>query len=76
MRGLTIVTISVLGLAVAACGQNKQEAAADLAAREAALNPAPVAAPEPMAEPMAEAAPMPEAEPMADAAAPEAAPAE
>jgi len=55
MRALTVMTLALLGGALAACGQTKAEAEADLAAKEAAATPAPASAP--MMEAPAEAAP-------------------
>jgi hypothetical protein len=50
MRALTLTTVALASLSLMACGQTKKEAQADLAAKEAAANPAPVEAPAPMME--------------------------
>lgn len=41
MRGFSIVAVALLGLGVAACGQSRVEAAAELAANEDAATPKP-----------------------------------
>jgi hypothetical protein len=41
MRGFSIIAVAVLGLGVAACGQNRNQAADDLAAKEEAAVPKP-----------------------------------
>ncbi len=41
MRGISMTTVAVLALAVAACGQTKAEAEADLAAKSEAAIPRP-----------------------------------
>jgi hypothetical protein len=41
MRGFSIIAVVVLGLGVAACGQNRVDAAAELAAKEEAAAPKP-----------------------------------
>jgi hypothetical protein len=45
MRLLTTATIALFAATLAACGQTKAEAEADLAAKEAAANPSPAEAP-------------------------------
>ena len=42
MRALTLTTVALASLSLMACGQTKKEAQADLAAKEAAANPAPI----------------------------------
>jgi|GEM_PF-5429849 len=73
MRFASVTMIAVLGLAVSACGMSKKEAAADLAAKEAAGITAPAAlevpaeVPVPAAE-QVEAPVEPEGTPMSSAA--------